>query len=72
MMIVSMTNPPDCSAYSAFRCNFSDMEIEMFFAKYDTDGNRLLEADEVRRMLADLEGQKSELDSEYMAKERSL
>lgn len=44
------------------------MEIEMFFAKYDTDGNRLLEADEVKRMLADLEGQRTELDSEYMDK----
>ena len=22
-----------------FRCNFSEMEIEMFFAKYDTDGD---------------------------------
>jgi hypothetical protein len=21
------------------RCNFSDMEIEMFFAKYDDDGD---------------------------------
>lgn len=42
------------------------MEIEMFFAKYDTDGNRLLEADEVKRMLADLEGQKVELESKLM------
>ena len=39
------------------------MEIEMFFARYDVDGNRLLEADEVKRMLADLEGRKNELDS---------
>ena len=39
------------------------MEIEMFFAKYDTDGSRLLEQDEVRKMLADLEGQKVELES---------
>jgi len=22
-----------------FRCNFSDMEIEMFFCRYDNDGN---------------------------------
>lgn len=42
------------------------MEIEMFFAKYDTDGSRLLEADEVKRMLADLEGQRMELDSEFI------
>lgn len=39
------------------------MEIEMFFAKYDTDGSRLLEQDEVKKMLADLEGQKVELES---------
>lgn len=38
----------------------------MFFAKYDTDGNRLLEEDEVKRMLADLEGQKVELESKLM------
>ncbi|XP_068244650.1 polycystin-2-like [Palaemon carinicauda] len=44
------------------KCNFSDMEIEMFFAKYDTDGSRLLEADEVKRMLADLEGQQTDID----------
>ncbi|XP_045137075.1 polycystin-2-like isoform X3 [Portunus trituberculatus] len=45
------------------KCNFSDMEIEMFFAKYDTDGSRLLEQDEVRKMLSDLEGQKVELET---------
>ncbi|XP_064116177.1 polycystin-2-like [Macrobrachium nipponense] len=44
------------------KCNFSDMEIEMFFAKYDTDGTRLLDADEVKRMLTDLEGQQTDLD----------
>lgn len=52
------------------KCNFSDMEIEMFFAKYDTDGSRLLEADEVKRMLADLEGQKMEMDKQIKKEER--
>lgn len=52
------------------KCNFSDMEIEMFFAKYDTDGSRLLEQDEVRRMLADLEGQKVELEKQIKTEER--
>ncbi|XP_037791785.1 polycystin-2-like [Penaeus monodon] len=52
------------------KANFSDMEIEMFFAKYDTDGNRLLEADEVKRMLADLEGQKTELDKQIKKEEQ--
>lgn len=41
------------------------MEIEMFFAKYDTDGNRTLEQEEVILMLADLEGQKVELESKW-------
>lgn len=41
------------------------MEIEMFFAKYDTDGNRTLEQEEVMLMLADLEGQKVELESKW-------
>ncbi|KAG7153275.1 Polycystin-2-like [Homarus americanus] len=52
------------------KCNFSDMEIEMFFAKYDTDGNRMLEEDEVKRMLADLEGQKVALDKQMKHEER--
>ena len=41
------------------------MEIEMFFARYDLDGNRLLEKDEIKGMLADLEGQRLEIDSKY-------
>ncbi|KAG0723242.1 Polycystin-2 [Chionoecetes opilio] len=52
------------------KCNFSDMEIEMFFAKYDTDGSRLLEQDEVRKMLADLEGQKVELEKQIKTEDR--
>ena len=48
---------------SPCRCNFSDMEIEMFFAKYDLDGSRTLEVDEVKAMLSDLEGQRRALES---------
>ena len=29
-----------------FRCNFSDLEIEMFFAKYDVDGDGIFSWDE--------------------------
>ena len=47
-----------------FRCNFSDIEIEMFFAKYDLDGTRTLEIDEVKMMLKDLEGQRLSIESE--------
>ena len=38
----------------------------MLFAKYDTDGNRLLEADEIKKMLADLEGTRNEIDREFI------
>ncbi|XP_067122241.1 polycystin-2-like [Centruroides vittatus] len=44
--------------------NFSEAEIEMWFAKYDIDGNRQLDEHETRQMLADLEGQKLQLDRE--------
>ncbi|KAB7501550.1 Polycystin-2 [Armadillidium nasatum] len=46
------------------KCNFSDMEIEMFFARYDIDGNRLLEPEEIKRMLSDLECKRNEIDSQ--------
>lgn len=44
--------------------NFTEAEIEMWFAKYDIDGNRQLDEHETRQMLADLEGQKLQLDRE--------
>ncbi|CAG0892278.1 unnamed protein product [Cyprideis torosa] len=46
------------------RCNFSDMEIEMCFARYDTDGDRVIGENEKRAMLADIEGRRLELDQE--------
>ncbi|XP_037094616.1 polycystin-2-like [Pollicipes pollicipes] len=46
------------------KCNFSDLEIEMFFARYDLNGDRTLGDDEARLMMADLEDQKLELDRE--------
>ena len=39
---------------SFFRCNFSDMEIEMFFARYDVDGNFVFTANETNRILNDI------------------
>jgi polycystin 2 len=36
----------------------ADAEIEAVFAKYDLDGDRILDEDEQRRMQEDLEGQK--------------
>lgn len=44
--------------------NFTDMEIEMLFAKYDVNGDRILDERETKYMLADLEGQKVQLDRE--------
>uniref|UniRef100_A0A6A7FVV9 Polycystin-2-like n=2 Tax=Hirondellea gigas TaxID=1518452 RepID=A0A6A7FVV9_9CRUS len=46
------------------KCNFSDMEIEMFFAKYDLDGNRSLSLNEVKMMLKDLEGQRKDIEGQ--------
>ncbi|XP_013778837.1 polycystin-2-like [Limulus polyphemus] len=44
--------------------NFTDVEIEMIFSKYDLDGNRVLDEIEMKQMLLDLEGQKSMLEKE--------
>ena len=41
-----------------YRRGHADAEIEAVFAKYDLDGDRVLNAKEVRGMNEDLEGQK--------------
>lgn len=41
-----------------FSRGHADAEIEAVFAKYDLDGDRILDEDEQRRMQEDLEGQK--------------
>jgi hypothetical protein len=41
----------------------------MFFSRYDVDGDRALDENEKRRMLADLEGRKMELDEEEEPKQ---
>ncbi|EDO47023.1 predicted protein [Nematostella vectensis] len=48
----------------------ADAEIEAVFAKYDLDGDRILDEDEQRRMQEDLEGQKAELNDEIEEMER--
>ena len=40
---------------SLSRCNFSDMEIEMFFAKYDVDGDGEFSYEEGQQLVEDLE-----------------
>ncbi|XP_076327573.1 polycystin-2-like protein 1 [Tachypleus tridentatus] len=46
------------------RQNFTEIEIEMLFAKYDKAGNRELDARETKQMLADMEGEKTQLNRE--------
>ncbi|XP_071479306.1 polycystin-2-like [Diadema antillarum] len=42
----------------------ADAEIEAVFAKYDVDGDRVLDAEEQMKMAADLEGQKTDLNNQ--------
>ncbi|PVD39586.1 hypothetical protein C0Q70_02221 [Pomacea canaliculata] len=44
---------------------YADGEIEAMFAKYDIDGDRVLDEEEQRRMQADLFEQKAALNKEY-------
>ena len=41
--------------FSLVRCNFSDMEIEMFFAKYDVDGDGEFSYEEGQQLIEDLD-----------------
>lgn len=49
----------------------ADAEIEAVFAKYDLDGDRVLNEVEQRKMHEDLEGQKAELNEEMEEVERA-
>jgi len=40
------------------RRGYAEAEIEAVFAKYDLDGDRALDEDELRKMQSDLEGQR--------------
>lgn len=44
---------------------YAEAEIEAVFAKYDLDGDRVLDEDEQRNMQSDLEGQKEALSKEF-------
>jgi hypothetical protein len=44
--------------FSFSRRGYAEAEIEAVFAKYDIDGDRVLDKTEQRKMQADLEGQK--------------
>ncbi|RUS85639.1 hypothetical protein EGW08_006585 [Elysia chlorotica] len=44
---------------------YADCEIEAVFARYDVDGDRVLDAEEQKKMFADLQEQKLALNKEY-------
>ena len=46
---------------------YGDTEIETLFAKYDMDGDRVLNEEEQKNMLKDLAEQNDELKKAYMA-----
>ena len=48
---------------SFLRCNFSDMEIEMFFAKYDADGDGEFSYEEGQKLVEDLDNDMIDLDA---------
>ena len=52
----------DCYYYS--RKGYADTEIEAMFAKYDTDGDRILDPEEQRHLAEDLLKQKDSLNAE--------
>ncbi|PAA66722.1 hypothetical protein BOX15_Mlig004710g1 [Macrostomum lignano] len=46
---------------------YADGEIEAMFAKYDVDGDRVLDEEEQRRMTSELEGQKAALNDQIQS-----
>ena len=56
LLFMCFTKSVTCAVLS--RRGHADAEIEAVFAKYDLDGDRVLNEDEQRKMHDDLEGQK--------------
>lgn len=48
-----------------YRKGYADTEIEAMFAKYDTDGDRILDPEEQKHLAEDLMKQKDALTAEY-------
>ena len=44
---------------------YTDIEIETFFAQYDTDGDMVLNLNEQEKVKTDLKEQSDELDKEF-------
>lgn len=55
-----------------YRRGYAEAEIEAVFAKYDLDGDRALDEDELRKMQADLEGQRVSRSSSVVFISRNL
>lgn len=53
------------SDFGCFRKGYADTEIEALFAKYDTDGDRILDPEEQKYLAEDLLKQKDSLNAEY-------
>lgn len=51
--------------YVDYRKGYADTEIEALFAKYDTDGDRILDPEEQKCLAEDLLKQKDSLNAEY-------
>ena len=51
---------------------YADGEIEAVFARYDLDGDRVLDEAEQKKMQSDLEGQKLALNQEYRDIEKQM
>lgn len=51
--------------FSLRRKGYADTEIEALFAKYDTDGDRILDPEEQKCLAEDLLRQKDSLNAEY-------
>ncbi|CAM1312882.1 PKD2 (predicted) [Pycnogonum litorale] len=48
---------------------FTDVEINMFFSKYDVNGDRQLNVTETTKIMADLEGERNDLDRQIKSEE---
>lgn len=52
-----------------FRRDFVDGEIDMYLSKYDVNGDKQLSGTEVSKMMADLEGERKDIDQQITNEE---
>ncbi len=56
--------PSVIASFVFYRRGYAEAEIEAVFAKYDADGDRVLNAEEQKAMHDDLEEQRKNIDGE--------